>query len=71
MNDWIGQINRAQARKTAIRAIGAGLLAVLGVIASDAPLYVSAATPAGIILAFVIVQLQSYLSSGINPPEGK
>ena len=71
MNNWIGQINRAQARKTAIRSFGAGSLAVLGVIASDAPLYVSAATPAGIILAFVIVQLQSYLASGVNPPGSK
>jgi len=71
VNDWIGQINRAQARATAIRAIGAGLVAVLGVIASDAPLYVSAATPAGVIIAFVIVQLQSYLASGVNPPGGK
>jgi len=71
VNDWIGQINRAQARATAIRAIGAGLVAVLGVIASDAPLYVSAATPAGVIIAVVIAQLQSYLSSGVNPPGGK
>ena len=71
MNDWIGQINRAQARATAIRAIGAGIVAVLGVIASDAPLYVSAATPAGVIIAVVIAQLQSYLASGVSPPGGK
>ena len=67
-NNWIGQINRAQARKTAIRGIGAGLVAVLGVIATDAPAYVSAATPAGVIVAVVIAQLQTYLASGVNPP---
>ena len=71
VNNWIGQINRAQARATVIRGIGAGLVAVLGVVASDAPLYVSAATPAGVIVAVVIAQLQSYLASGVNPPGGK
>ena len=71
MNNWIGQINRAQARATAIKAIGAGLVAVLGVVATDAPLYVSAATPAGVIIAVVIAQLQTYLASGINPPGEK
>jgi hypothetical protein len=71
VNNWIGQINRAQARATAIKAIGAGLVAVLGVVATDAPLYVSAATPAGVIIAVVIAQLQTYLASGINPPGGK
>ena len=71
MNDWIGQINREQARAIAIRAIGAGLVAVLGVIASDAPLYFSATTPAGVIIGVVIYKLKSYLASGTNPPGDK
>ena len=67
VNNWIGQINRAQARATVVGAIVAGAIAALGVIATDAPLYISAATPAGVIVAVVIAQLQAYLASGVNP----
>lgn len=67
MNNWIGQINRAQARATVVGAIVAGAIAALGVIAADAPLYISATTPAGVILAALITQLQIYLASGVNP----
>ena len=67
MNNWIGQINRAQARATVVGAIFAGAIAALGVIAADAPLYISATTPAGVILAALITQLQIYLATGVNP----
>ena len=67
MNNWIGQINRAQARATVVGALVAGSITALGVIATDAPLYVSATTPAGLILATLIVQLKIYLESGVNP----
>ena len=67
MNNWLGQINRAQARAPVVGAIVAGAIAALGVIAADAPLYISATTPAGVILAALITQLQIYLASGVNP----
>ena len=67
MNNWIGQINRAQARATVVGAFLAGAIAALGVIATDANLYVSATAPFGLILATLIAQLQIYLASGVNP----
>ena len=71
MNNWIGQINRAQARATVFGAIFAGAGAALAAIANDAHLYVSATAPVGIILAVVFGQLQYYLASGVNPPGAK
>lgn len=71
VNNWIGQINRAQARSTIVRAVLAGAIAAISVIATDAPLYISAATPAGVIVAVVMAQLQAYLASGVSPPGGK
>lgn len=68
MNDWIGQINAAQARTTLIRAALFGVVAALGVLSTDLPKIVDALAPLGVVLTFVAAQIRRYLDSGETPP---
>lgn len=68
MIDIIGQINKAQARTTLIRAALAGMAAAVGVISTDLPKIVDALAPLGIAITFAIAQLARYLASGDELP---
>lgn len=64
MNNYLGQVNDAQARATILRMAAVGAVAALGVLSADLPKIVDTSAPLGMALAYGICQLIWYLKTG-------